>query len=69
MSNFFELLENGEDISSAVSKVFDVEFGSDKYNQILNDIESSFGTTLLDLGQKVDKFTNTIDSFYEKAST
>lgn len=68
LEEMFQLLEQGADLSYVISSLFHVAAGSEAYNKILNAFDTAFGTTLLNMGQNVDKLNNSIDSLYAKAS-
>lgn len=59
----FEELEHGSDLASTITDLF----GSENFDAILNAYDKAFGTTILNMGQNVDKFRNTVNSFYEKS--
>ena len=63
LDQMFELLNAGENLKDVIRDMF----GAENYDSILNAFDKSFGTTILNMGQNIDKFKNTIDSFYEKA--
>lgn len=60
-------MQEGEDLSSAITDIFGLETGDENYITLLNAFDTNFGTTILNMGQNVEKFKNTIDSFYAKA--
>lgn len=60
-------MQEGEDLSSAITDIFGLEMGDENYTTLLNAFDTNFGTTILNMGQNVEKFKNTIDSFYAKA--
>ena len=63
LNQMFDLLGNGADLGDTIYSFF----GADNYDAILNAYDKAFGTTILNMGQNIDKFKNTINSFYEKA--
>lgn len=65
LKSLFDLISQGESVSSAIYELF----GGENYTAILNAYEKQFGTTLLNMGQKMDKFQNKINSVYEKATS
>lgn len=62
LNDMFAQLEQGADLSETLTDMF-----GDNARDILNAYDKAFGTTVLNMGQNVDKFTNSIDSFYTKA--
>ena len=63
LDQMFDLLGTGADLGQTITDLF----GEENYDAILNAYDKAFGTTILNMGQNVDKFKNTINSFYEKA--
>ena len=63
LETMFDRLQQGYDLSSVIQEMF----GSKNYDTILNAYDKAFGTTILNMGQNIDKFKNTVNSFYEKA--
>ena len=68
INDLFETLQSGVNIRTALTDLFGFGVDSDEYNAILDAYDKAFGTTILNMGQNIDKFTNTIDSLYQKAS-
>ena len=63
IDKMFTVLDQGANLGQTIREMF----GDKNYDSILNAYDKAFGTTILNMGQNLDKFTNTIDSFYEKA--
>ena len=63
LDQMFTLLDQGADLGATIADMF----GMDAYDSILNAYDKAFGTTILNMGQNIDKFKNTVDAFYEKA--
>ena len=68
LDDLFTQLQEGTNIKDAITDIFNVSADSEEYKSILDAYDKSFGTTILNMGQNIDKFKNTIDSFYEKAT-
>ena len=64
VDTLFQRLQSGEDLQTAIIRLF----GEKNLDTILNAYDKAFGTTILNMGQNVDKLKNTINSFYEKAA-
>ena len=63
LDQLFTQLDQGANLGDTILDFF----GEKDYDAILNAYDKAFGTTVLNMGQNVDKFKNTINSFYEKA--
>ena len=61
---FQDLQQHKGNLKSVITNMF----GKDELDNILNAYDKAFGTTILNMGQNVDKFKNSINSIYEKAS-
>ena len=64
LDDMFQLLQTGANLHDTIADMF----GMDNYDSILNAYDKAFGTTILNMGQNIDKFKNTVDGFYEKAA-
>lgn len=64
LDDMFQLLQTGANLHDTIADMF----GIDNYDSILNAYDKAFGTTILNMGQNIDKFKNTVDGFYEKAA-
>lgn len=63
LSNFNTVI--GDAFRDVLSTAEDFD---EAWNTIVSSIGDTFATTILDMGQHMDQFNNTINSFYEKAS-
>lgn len=68
INDLFTELQSGTGLRTALTDLFGLGVDSDEYKSLLNAYDKAFGTTVLNMGQNIDKFKNTIDSFYQKAS-
>ena len=68
ISSLFETLQSGTDIHTAFTDLFGLGVNSEEYDDLLDAYDKAFGTTILNMGQDIDKFKNTIDSLYQKAA-
>ena len=68
IEELFSLLDNGGNLSNSIADIFGLAIDSDEYKNILDAYDKAVGTTILNMGQNIDKFTNTVDSLYSKAS-
>ncbi len=67
LSQLFDLMEEGETIGDAIQDIFGYAVGSEEYKKMLDAFDKNFGTTVLNMGQTMDKFKNSIDDLYKKA--
>lgn len=71
------LAETQGDVDSTIRQVFETylaalgegtEAYEEAYNALVNVMDDLLGETVMNIGQNLDKFKNTISSFYEKAN-
>ena len=63
LNRFAAELNSGTGLKVALESTF-----GDNAQDMLKAYEKVFGTTILNMGQNMDKFSNKIDSFYSKAA-
>lgn len=68
LDDLFSELQEGKNLGYTLADVLGLSMNSDEYTNILNAFDKAFGTTILNMGQNIDKFKNTIDALYQKAS-
>lgn len=68
LNALFSSLNGSGNLKNAITDIFNISTTSEEFNDILNAFDKAFGTTVLNMGQNVDKLRNSIDSLYEKAS-
>ena len=68
LNDLFSELQEGKNLGYTLADVLGLSMNSDEYTNVLNAFDKAFGTTILNMGQNIDKFKNTVDALYQKAS-
>lgn len=68
LNDLFSELQTGHNLGYSLADIIGLSMDSDEYTSVLNAFDKAIGITVLNMGQNVDKFKNSIDALYQKAS-